>query len=73
MEQESSGRSNATRHNRDTGCVGLQLTDDDWDDIIEAAERIATGHGKRVDGAGWKVYMVHNVVRIDIVTKGESQ
>ena len=46
------------------------MTDDDWDDVIEATERIADGHGKRVDGVGWKVYAVANIVRID-VAKGE--
>jgi hypothetical protein len=70
MEQKSSKRDSATRHNRDTGRTRLQVTDaDDWVDIIEATERIADGHGKRIDGEGWKVYMVGSVVRIDVFTK----
>ena len=37
-----------------------------WDKIKDAVHAIATGAAKRVDGEGWSVYAVGNIIRVDI-------
>lgn len=43
------------------------MTKEMWDAIQKAAELVNLGTSiKRVDGDGWSVYAVGNIVRIDI-------
>ena len=38
----------------------------DWDAISKAHELVAAGVVNRVDGNGWKLYRVGQVIRIDL-------
>jgi hypothetical protein len=48
------------------------VRDLDWEAIEDAVETVATGRAKRIDGEGWKVYMVVAVVRIDIAINNQG-
>lgn len=40
----------------------------DWEAIEDAVNVVSTGRAKRIDGEGWKVYVIGTVIRIDIST-----
>lgn len=41
----------------------------DWEAIADAFQFVLNGRAKRLDGAGWSVYEVGSVIRIDIRVK----
>lgn len=45
----------------------------DWDAVEKAYQLVDYQSVTRVDGDGWKVYRVGNVIRIDIVNAGEDK
>lgn len=38
----------------------------DWDKIITAYKMVKEGNANRIDGEGWTVYKVNNIIRIDV-------
>lgn len=41
----------------------------DWEAVGRAYEMVAEGLVSRVDGNGWKIYRVNNIVRMDVEDK----
>ncbi len=37
-----------------------------WESIKDAFALVAKGDAKRIDGAGWSVYAVGSIIRIDV-------
>ena len=41
----------------------------DWNAVAQAYDMVLQGLVSRVDGTGWKIYRVNNIVRMDVEDK----